>query len=196
MCLFIETICLENEQAINLSYHNARLNETRKHFFGTVPEIYIDHSINTLGKQKRTRCRITYAEQIIKIEYFDYNIRQIKKLKLTEADNLEYAYKYADRSVFDNLLKDRGESDDLIIVQNGMLTDTTFSNIALWDGNKWYTPAKPLLKGTKRQYLLDKGIITTKDIRADDITRYRNICLFNSMLHFGEIIIPCEHIIQ
>ena len=50
-------------------------------------------------------------------------------------------------------------------VKNGRLTDTSYSNIALFDGNRWVTPAHPLLKGTMRQSLIDKGLLKEKGIK-------------------------------
>ena len=77
---------------------------------------------------------------------------------------------------------------------NGLLTDTSIANIALWDGRQWHTPARPLLKGTRRAELLDNGILTEHDIPVEKIWTYRKIRLFNAMLHFGEIELPCADI--
>ena len=59
----------------------------------------------------------------------------------------------------------RQDKDDILIVKNGLLTDTSIANIALYDGNDWYTPLHPLLKGTKRAELLDKGVLKEKEIK-------------------------------
>ena len=58
----------------------------------------------------------------------------------------------------------------------------------------WYTPAQPLLKGTRRAALLDAGILTEQDIPALKIREYQKIRLFNAMLPFGKIELPCTHI--
>ena len=51
-----------------------------------------------------------------------------------------------------------------LIVKDGYLTDTSIANIALYDGYTWFTPAHPLLRGTKRAELLNKQLIVEKDI--------------------------------
>ena len=180
----------------NLPYHNARLNATRRHFFGDVPEIDLASFIHATGKAGRTRCRVTYSGQVAGVEYFPYHIRPIRRLRMVEADGVDYHYKYADRTVLDKLLELRGEADDVLIVQNGLLTDTTFTNIALWDGAKWFTPARPLLEGTKRKLLLDQGLLIPEDIPAHGVVGcYQSICLFNAMIDFGEVVLPCEGIL-
>ena len=54
----------------------------------------------------------------------------------------------------------------------------------------WYTPEAPLLKGTKRQQLLDQGMIYLDDIKYRDLQDFGSIRLFNAMIEFGEIEIP------
>ncbi len=49
--------------------------------------------------------------------------------------------------------------DDILIIRDGLLTDTSICNVALWNGTSWITPARPLFSGTMRAYLLDKGLV-------------------------------------
>ena len=195
MYRFIETICIEGGEIQNLSRHNARMNATRKCFFGRVPELKLEHSIHVPENDlRRTRCRVTYGAEILNIEYFPYQIRPVKSLRLIKEDNINYRYKYADRSGLDRLFTQRETADDILIIKNGLLTDTSIANIALWDGRHWYTPTHPLLKGTRRAELLDNGVLIEKNIATEEIKQYQKICLFNAMLHFGEIELPCTQI--
>lgn len=193
MCLFIETIRIEEGKAWNLSCHNARMNATRRHFFGEVPALELSNYIHTEEK-RRTRCRVTYAKDILCVEYFPYRMRPVQNLKLIQADHVDYTYKYADRSALDALFLQRGIADDVLISRNGLLTDTTIANIALWNGKEWHTPSSPLLKGTKRSELIHQGILVEKDIKVSELGAYQRICLFNAMLHFGEVELSIEHI--
>jgi 4-amino-4-deoxychorismate lyase len=34
----------------------------------------------------------------------------------------------------------RGACDEVLIVKDGCLTDTSYTNIALWDGHRWVLP--------------------------------------------------------
>lgn len=79
------------------------------------------------------------------------------------------------------------EADDICIVRDGLLTDASICNIALWNGSQWITPASPLLPGTMRASLLDTTKIIPGDIRPDDLLDYSRIRLFNAMIGFGEV---------
>lgn len=195
MCRFIETVCLEKGKARHLFRHDSRINTTRREFFGDVPDVQLkDYIVLPQMGEGRIRCRVTYAREILNVEYFPYRIRSIHTLKLIEGCMADYRYKYADRSALDALFAQRGRADDILIVRNGLLTDTSIANIALWDGLHWYTPAHPLLKGTHRARLLDEGILTERDISVEEIGQYQKICLFNAMLHFGEMELACTQI--
>lgn len=86
----------------------------------------------------------------------------------------------------------RGAYDDILIVRRHLLTDTSIANIALFDGSHWHTPQHPLLKGTKRAELLDKGILTEKDIRMEELPAYSTVRLFNAMIDWGEVELPAD----
>ena len=86
----------------------------------------------------------------------------------------------------------RETADDILVVRNGYLTDTSISNIALYDGNTWFTPSYPLLKGTKRAELLDKHLIQEKEILHTQLGSYFRIMLFNAMIDWGQIVIPID----
>ena len=63
-------------------------------------------------------------------------------------------------------------------------------NLAFLKNNIWYTPKKPLLKGTKRSSLLDNDLIVEKQITKDEVQSYEAVRIFNAMIDFGEIEIP------
>jgi 4-amino-4-deoxychorismate lyase len=83
-------------------------------------------------------------------------------------------------------LQERTKADEAIIVQKGLLTDTTYTNIALWNGLKWLTPATPLLLGTRRAFLLDREIIKPRDILKGDILKFSKIKFINAMMTWDE----------
>ena len=133
--------------------------------------------------EKLYRCRVLYAQTIESIEYIPYIPKKIKTLKVVPVD-FTYDYKFADRSELDKLLKENPEADDVIIEKEGLITDTTIANIALFDGEQWFTPRKPLLEGTMRAYLIDQGFLQLKDIPSDSLDSYEKVALMNAMLGF------------
>lgn len=194
MSLFIETIKIEGGKAFNTDFHNQRMNLTRSHFFRKTTHININNIIKTTPYKKRTKCRIIYNENIISIEYIPYQIQPVTSLKLIEDNTLQYQWKKLDREAITRLSSYRQDCDDILILKNGMVTDTSICNIALFDGKKWITPNTPLLKGTQRENLLKQKIIQEAPINVKDIYKYEQICLFNAMINFEEIVLPTTKI--
>ena len=74
--------------------------------------------------------------------------------------------------------------------RRGRLTDTSISNIAIYEGSTWFTPSAPFLRGTKQAELLDKHLIVEKEIRVDELRRYTRIMLFNALIDWRKIVLP------
>lgn len=194
MCQFIETIRIENGKALNMGFHNYRFNKTRRDIFECNLPINLADYIQPTDYTERTKCRIEYQDEVEKVEYLPYVIRPVNSLKMVTSDGLDYTYKSSNRQKLDELFKQKGEADDILIIKDGFLTDTSIANIALWNGTEWETPEKPLLEGTKRASLLGKGLIVPSAIRPHDLSRYSRIRLFNAMIEFGEIEFSVEEI--
>ena len=188
MCRFIETVCIESGRALRLDYHDRRMNATRSEVWGDVAPLQIEHYIRAEEYRDRTRCRIVYDRDFCQVDYIPYHLRPVSSLRLVEAaSDADYHLKYADRGVLNALFECRDGADDILIVKSGRITDTSIANIALWDGERWDTPLHPLLRGTHRQSLIDRGAIVERDIKTDELSRYTKVRLFNAMIHFGEI---------
>lgn len=194
MCRFIETIRIENGNAHNLDAHERRMNQTRKVFFQNGSDMQLSSLLTPSLYSERTRCRIEYDEEIVRIEYIPYQLRPVYNIKAIQSDTLDYRFKYADRSVLDHLFKQKGNADEIIIIQDKRLTDTTICNIALWNGQEWITPAEPLLRGTMREKLLSEQKITKGTIHIEELNKYQRIRLFNAMIDFGEVELPVSAI--
>ena len=156
MCLLLETIKIMDGKVQNLPYHISRMNETAKALFHSregFSNLAIDIPQNC--RQGLYKCRIIYSTLIKEIEFLPYTRKTIHKIILIEDNNINYAFKFADRGCFTKYTDTLNAGEEIIIVKNNLITDSSFSNIALWDGRYWITPARPLLKGTKRQQLLN-----------------------------------------
>lgn len=141
------------------------------------------------------KARVVYGEQGVEtVEYAPYSMRNINSLQVVEDDTITYDYKSTDRSRLNALFEKKGSSDDIIIVKHGLLTDTSFTNLAIYDGKQWLTPKHPLLPGTKRAALLDKAIIREADITLENLRKADRVSLFNAMIEFGEREIAIENV--
>lgn len=192
---YLETIRIEEGRACHLPYHNQRMNETRAHL-GLSDGLDLEAVIGDVSiYQQRTRCRIVYDTEIRSVEFFPYQIRSVKTLRLVEDNQVDYGCKYADRSALNRCFAQRGACDDVLIVQNGDVTDTTIANVAFWNGETWFTPSTPLLKGTMRASLLDSHQIQEAKIRVEDLLHFSRLRLFNAMISFGEIELPIQSVL-
>lgn len=181
--MIFETISIRRGVVENISYHNKRLNTTQKELFGVDRDIDLSSYIDIPKDSIHYRCRVLYDEEIRSIEYIPYQPRVIEKILLVDSD-IEYKYKYQDRDEIERLLTRLGNCDDLIIVRDGLLTDTSIANIAFLENDRWYTPSSPLLKGTTRARLIDEGVLYPKDICREDICRFDNFAIMNAMVGF------------
>lgn len=192
---FVETICIEDGRIYNLPYHNRRMNKTRREVFGMSSPLDLANFICPESYQERTKCRVEYNVDVLDVGYMPYHVRLVDSLQLVVCDEVQYRYKSTDRSKLNELFAKRGISDDILIVRNGELTDTSICNIALWNGSRWLTPDNPLLQGTMRSSLLDKEIVSPAPVRIESLKDYSVIRLFNAMIEFGEIEFSADKIV-
>jgi len=183
MCQLFETIRIFEGKPLNLNLHNERMNRSRQILLGKNDELKLEKHINVPDNAKEGifRCRIIYADSVISVEFTPYFPAIIKTLKTVEAGYLVYDHKYLDRSSLISLI-DKTIADDILIIRNGCITDTSFTNIVFSDGHRWLTPDTPLLPGTMRELLIRQGLIKTSRIKLNDIYSFSHFRLINSML--------------
>lgn len=183
MFRLLETIMLLNKQLFNLEYHQKRLNKARNDLFGLSDELDLSSFIAIPSNISNSifKVRVIYSDVIHDVEFHPYEMRAISSLQIVNGDGIEYSYKYEDRSCFQKLLC-KCTADDVLIVKNGLVTDTSYSNVAFLQKGKYYVPSSYLLNGTKRQKLLNENIVVEKNIVLKNILDYEKIFLINSML--------------
>jgi 4-amino-4-deoxychorismate lyase len=160
------------------------MDATRKNVFHQSEPLFLEKEINLPDNLSNGihKCRVIYAEDIITTEFESYQKRNIRGLQLVDGSAIHYPYKSMNRSALNDLFKNRKQGDDVLIIQNNRVTDTSYANVAFWDGQVWLTPAQPLLLGTTRARLLEEGKITAADIRVEHLWTYKKIWLFNAMM--------------
>ncbi len=189
MSRFLETIRCQNGRLENLRYHQKRVRRTRKAVFGITDELDLEEILvvpHGIEPVQTFRCRVIYGLDIESVEFIPYQIRPIRSLKLVHADGLDYALKYADRRALDVLRAGLSADEEVLIVKAGLITDTTYANVALFDGAYWYTPAQPLLEGTRRAQLLAEGRLIRERLAPDDLRYFQKIRLLNAMMNWEE----------
>lgn len=131
---FVETIKIKNGKALALPYHQARMERTIRRFFPALAseEIKLSSLISPKEEMNLYKARVVYGIQGVEtIEYAPYKMKEIHSLKVVEDNNIDYTYKSTDRSALNALVAQKGDCDEIIIVKNGLITDTSFTNLAL-----------------------------------------------------------------
>lgn len=178
---YFETIKCADEDACNLEYHNKRIAVT------------IGMNINLYDfifppSDELLKCKVIYNEEgIISIKYAPYEKKEIKNFKLVYDDNIEYSKKSTNRENINKLFEQKQDADEIIIVKNGFVTDTSIANIAVFINGRWLTPKTPLLQGTTRERLLENGEIFEADIDEKMLKSADKIATLNAMVGFNII---------
>lgn len=129
------------------------------------------------------RCKIIYKHDLISVEYAKYERQRIASLALVFSD-ISYELKLVDRAEIDSLFLQRGDSDDILIIKNGVVTDTSIANVAFLKNGEWFTPARPLLEGTTRERLIVGGFLREANIKVDEIKEFDKIAIMNALRGF------------
>jgi 4-amino-4-deoxychorismate lyase len=183
MSLLFETISIQNGVPENLDWHQKRLNFAMQQLFKGSSFIDLTDFIVVPPEAVagHFRCRVEYDTEVRSVSFRKYEPKQINSLKLIEDNTIICNHKYADRSQLDQLHAQRVDCDDVLIIKNGLLTDTSYANIIFRNGNRWETPDTPLLKGTCRSRLLAGGFITEARITPADLKKYSEFQLINAL---------------
>ena len=114
-----------------------------------------------------------------------YAFPEIETFELVENNDFSYDFKFADRTEFENMKK-KARAQEIIIVKNGQVTDTSFSNLLFLKNQTWYTPKSFLLNGVQRQNLLKQGKIKETEITLENLNEFSHFQLINSMNEFNQ----------
>ena len=195
MCRLVETVKLKDGVFENVDLHNERLNKSRKAHFNVNEAIDLNELLNSYQYEKggMFKTRVVYNQDIVKVEFVPYVLKQVNSLKLVFGE-IDYSYKYEDRTGINKLFELRDNCDDILVVKDGKLTDTSAANIAFFDKDRWYTPLHPLLKGCEREKLIRSKRIFEEDIKVSDLEKFDRAAVFSTMVDFGEVVIPVANI--
>ncbi len=178
---FIESLKLIDGELQNIELHQKRINLTSNIFYINRKLNLKDINIPKSNTNSIQKCRIIYSNNDSIISFSDYRPKKIESLRLVFDDSIDYDFKFKDRERINELYDKRVDCSDIIIVKNGLITDTSFTNLVFFDGKDYYTPSSFLLNGTMRQKLLIDKKIKEKKIGYNDIKDYKTVFLINCM---------------
>jgi len=188
MYRLLETIKIKDGVMQNVFLHNQRMNNSRLLLFGKDNFINLEEEIDLEDDDFDGifKCRVLYSNAIEIVEILPYQIKKINTLKMVIDNSISYDYKFEDRKDIANLFLKKENCDDVLIIKDGFVTDTSYCNIVFDTGNKLITPSTPLLKGVKRQQLLNEKIIEEQEIKQTDIKLFSRAFLINSMFDLDD----------
>ncbi len=175
---YFETIKIQDYEVFNLSYHEKRISKTIGLNISLSEYIYPPSN-------KLLRCKVIYDKTgILDIQYFPYEKKHIKTFKLIFDDKIDYSKKYLDRSSLDELYEQRDNCDEIIIVKNGIVSDTSIANIAIFYKDTWLVSKDSLLEGTLKTRLIEEKKLYEKNITVQMLQKASKIALLNAMIGF------------
>ena len=198
MSQFIESIKVEDQKAFLMEFHQKRVNDTFAHF-GAQGSIDLEKIFKSLEHDEDGlyKLRIVYdLNRNFKHQMIPYAIPEIENFQLVENNSFDYSFKFEERKEFEKM-KTKAKTEEIIIVKNNHITDTSYTNILFLKGETWYTPTTYLLNGVMRQHLLKEKKIKEAEITLQNIREFSHFQLINSMNDFDDMFIyPIERIVN
>jgi len=183
-----ETVCIENSLIKNEQYHEARFRASYIQQYKKNPNysLFDDIHLTNLVNDLKYKLRIGYKQHGTRFSISEYKNSIPMSLKLISDNTISYALKKNNRKKLNNLYKQKGDFDDVLIVKNELITDASYSNILFTDGKQIVTPDTPLLQGTCRARLLNENKIIASPITEADLSNFESFQLINAMNDFDE----------
>jgi 4-amino-4-deoxychorismate lyase len=182
MSRFIESIKVENQKPFLLELHQQRVNDTLSHFGveGSLDLSKIFQSLH-LDENGFFKLKIIYdLEKNYRVQLIPYALPELENFALVEANQIDYAFKFEDRKEFDKL-KSKSKAEEIIIVKNNHITDTSFSNLIFLKNKTWFTPNTFLLNGVMRQKLLQSKKIKECEITLQNLKEFSHFSIINAL---------------
>lgn len=185
-----ETIAVENLQAPHLANHQLRMDSSYLALFHKHNPINLSdlfHHLN-IPNEGLFKWRISYNQYQHKSEIALYQPRVVNRISFYHLPaDFDYSLKYTERLMFETIKAKYPLVDDVVLVKNGLLTDSLISNlvIEMKNDSQLYTPSSPLLKGTHRKRLIESGKVVEREIRYDQLRDINSITFINAMCSFS-----------
>ena len=198
MYQFIESIKIENGQAFLLNLHQQRIYQTFANFHHKCI-INLHALLSSLQPPQKGlyKWRIIYnLNGDFEYQFVPYSFTEIKDFELVENNEIDYSFKYLDRTHLDTMKK-QASTQEIVIVKKGFITDTTFSNLIFLKNGIWHTPKTFLLNGVQRLNLIHLGIIQETEINLENLKEFSQFQIINAMNDFNSsFIYPINKIIN
>jgi 4-amino-4-deoxychorismate lyase len=137
---FLETIRFNSIIVPFIQEHQDRINRTFSFFYPEqkpldLPAILREIKANNqdfLLLAEVVKCRLCYNETKYEYHLEPYQIKEIKNVVIKHVENdFDYTFKYSNRTLLNDL---KGSENEILIVKNGLITDTSYANMMVKNG--------------------------------------------------------------
>ena len=193
-----ESLCIQNGKILNSKWHEKRFQKAYLEYFGKSAYFNLLDEIKIPKEFKKgnVKLRVLYGETGREIQFQIYKLQKINTIRLVHVSSLKYPLKLTEREKLNSLFEQRGACDDVIIVRDGQITDSSYANLIFFDGREWITPKHPLLEGTCRATLLANGKIKMASLGIRELKAFKGLKLINAMRDIDQELIPMDRIIH
>jgi 4-amino-4-deoxychorismate lyase len=198
MSQFFESICVKDGIAKNLAAHQARVNKTLEAFNASNNGIELTSIVHqlTIPEVGLFKLRISYdLNGNYQTALNPYQYKQIQHFALVDIKGHRYDYKDENRDWINEALSQSGK-DEIMMHDDGLVKDCSYTNIVFYDGVNWFTPESPLLEGTQRAKLIKEGIIKPKALYISDLPNFQKFKCINAMIHWDAAFNYPTHLIN
>ncbi len=187
MYRFIESIKVESKKVHLLDFHQARVNRTLS-AHGVSERFSLEEVFEALKHQEEGlfKMRVVYDLSLsYSVQMIPYAFKEIERFQLVKNDEIEYSFKKENRASLEEM-KNKAQAEEIIIVKNNQITDTSYSNLIFLKNDVWYTPNSCLLNGVQRQSLLSQNKIQETEITLENVCEFSHFKLINALNDFDE----------
>mgnify|MGYP005839403081 CR=1 FL=1 len=177
-----------------LPYHLQRLMQSAKYFGFMADEQNIQSELAKLARKlpdKPHRIRLLVSKKgavvieslLLENSHAGFNDIALAA-KPVDSSNPFLYHKTTNRRVYQDAIDEIQSFQDVLLYNaRNEITESTIANIIVEIGEEFFTPPVKcgLLPGTFRQYLIEKNLAKEKIITIDEIIKYSNLYLINSL---------------
>ncbi|MBK9108174.1 MAG: aminotransferase class IV [Saprospiraceae bacterium] len=186
---FFESIAIIGGIPRNIELHQERMERTYQFHYQTSCPFYLqtilENEIIINPASDKYKWKFLYSKNQYTSILNPYISKLFKQFHLLHSA-INYPFKYSDRSALLKLKSHLMAIDEIIIIKDSFVTDTSFSNLIFFDGQNWITPSSPLLLGTMRHKLLQSRSILTANIHLEDLKSFSTFQCINALNDMSE----------
>ena len=193
-----ESLCIQNGKILNYKWHEKRFRKAYLKYFGKSAYFNLLDQIKIPKEFKKgnVKLKVLYGKNGRETQFEIYKLQKINTIRLVHVSSLIYPLKLTNREKLNSLYEQRRGCDDVIIVRDGQITDSSYANLIFFNGREWITPKHPLLKGTCRARLLANGKIKMATLGIQELKAFKGLKLINAMRDVDQELIPIDKILH